>query len=566
MNLKLKISLFIGMLLIVTIAIISSFNIYRLTTKSHSDIKSFRESEEQQARLRLKNVVDLAYAILDDSYRQSGGADMSSALDVLSKIRFDGKEGYFWITDTQLPYPTMVMHAAKPQNKGKVMSAEKYNVVKGKDGKNLYQERVEQSLDHGDAFVDYFMVKPGEEKIYSKLSYSRHFKPMGWVISSGIYTDSIDEAVAVKQSELNKQLSALIWTTILIGLILLIIGLYFGWKFSNRVVDALTSVKDSLTKLAVGRIDAKLEIKRNDEIGDMKASLNSLIDSLSNYISFAKEVRKGNISIAMSLAEEDDLGHELEYMRRNLQQVIEETGDVLKEASDEGNLKARIDLSRKQGAWLELSESINRLLESVANPIAAVDRIINAMAEGDLSSRYNDIAVGDIKRLVDNLNKAQTQLTRLLSGATGSADTFEISAVEMLSSGEEMSRSTSEIASAIGQMSSGAQSQVSKVDEVSHLIEQILKSSNDMKDKANGINVAALTGSEKSQQGGEMLDELKQGISEIMQYTTKTHESIDVLKGRSDEISQVLTVISDIAAQTNLLALNAAIEAAQAGD
>ena len=63
-----------------------------------------------------------------------------------------------------------------------------------------------------------------------------------------------------------------------------------------------------------------------------------------------------------------------------------------------------------------------------------------------------------------------------------------------------------------------------------------------------------------------MTQELLSNIQEIRTYADKTHDSIDALQTRSSEISQVLSVISEIAAQTNLLALNAAIEAAQAGD
>ena len=131
MNLRSKIALLIGSLLLVTVLIISLIAIYSIQTKSRADIASFRQEEFEKAKLRLENVVDLAYGIVQDAHDNPDQEEaLEEALHILSQIRFDGKEGSFWVTDTQLPYPTMIMHAAKPQNNGKVMSDEQYNVVK----------------------------------------------------------------------------------------------------------------------------------------------------------------------------------------------------------------------------------------------------------------------------------------------------------------------------------------------------------------------------------------------------------------------------------------------------
>jgi len=71
---------------------------------------------------------------------------------------------------------------------------------------------------------------------------------------------------------------------------------------------------------------------------------------------------------------------------------------------------------------------------------------------------------------------------------------------------------------------------------------------------------------EKSLQSSEDVDTISDTLLQLIEFIGHTNESINMLNQRSNEIGNIVNLITDIADQTNLLALNAAIEAARAGE
>lgn len=375
--------------------------------------------------------------------------------------------------------------------------------------------------------------------------------------------------IVVPVSEITAAFRSTFQFTILIGLIGLVILTYTIWKLANRITDSLDMSNSLLKDLAKGELDESKRITTisRDELGEIAQSVNTLMDELHSKSEFSRKVGEGDLNADFEIAGENDvLGASLIMMRNNLRSVIDETNDVVTHAELEGDLSSRMEPHGKTGAWLELSESINNLLGSVSKPFVVLNDIANRMAEGDLSVRYTEEAKGDILNLADNLNKALDNLDELLDGIVKNANVIGDSSMEMLSASEEMNTNTGEIASAIAEMSSGAQTQVSKVDESSNLVESIQRSATNMSNQAEEINVAAHKVAESSDAGLKMVNKVGFSMKDIKAFANDTNQSIQVLTERSDEITRVLGIITDIAAQTNLLALNAAIEAAQAGD
>lgn len=84
--------------------------------------------------------------------------------------------------------------------------------------------------------------------------------------------------------------------------------------------------------------------------------------------------------------------------------------------------------------------------------------------------------------------------------------------------------------------------------------------------QADDVQRLSLEASNNSTSGGEVIHS---AADEMRQIATTVNESSGIIQDlgrKSDQISQIVNVIKEIADQTNLLALNAAIEAARAGE
>ena len=375
--------------------------------------------------------------------------------------------------------------------------------------------------------------------------------------------------IVVPVSEITADFNATFTLTLIIGLTGLVLLTFTIWKLTNRITDSLDASNSLLKDLARGELDSSRRIARisEDELGEIAQSINTLLEELNSKSEFSRKIGEGDLNADFKIAGDNDvLGASLIMMRNNLREVIDETHNVVKYAGEKGDLSSRMDPAGKMGAWKELSESINSLLGSVSKPFTVLNDIANSMAEGDLSVRYTEEAKGDILNLAQNLNKALDNFHELLDEIVKNANIIGDSSQEMLTASEEMNTNTGEIASAIAEMSSGAQAQVSKVDESSNLVERIQRAAMGMSDQAEEINKAANLVFEGSEKGLKMVNKVGFSMRDIKTFAKDTNESIRVLTERSKEITRVLSIITDIAAQTNLLALNAAIEAAQAGD
>jgi methyl-accepting chemotaxis protein len=164
------------------------------------------------------------------------------------------------------------------------------------------------------------------------------------------------------------------------------------------------------------------------------------------------------------------------------------------------------------------------------------------------------------------IDKFKASISQLLKEVESAVEMVSSTSQELASSAEEMNASTEQVSSAIQEISKGSQSQAAQVEETAKIMVDISTSVDNVVKRTNAATDAAKKASDSAISGKGTVKDTVTKMQGIQSVTQEAAAVIEVLGKRSEEIGEIVDVITGISDQTNLLALNAAIEAARAGE
>ena len=333
-----------------------------------------------------------------------------------------------------------------------------------------------------------------------------------------VYSNYSGEALAAARADaLSSSTTAMIVAGIS-ALAFILLGAAISTIVARRgIVMPIRSLTQAMSRLAQGDLQGTaVDAGRRDEIGEMARAV---------------EVFRNNALAMQQLKAQEAALHE---RSSDLQSSIA----AVVASAVAGDFSGRISKDYQNDDLNRFARSVNELVGSVDSAVAEMRRVIAALADADLTQSMDGRFQGAFAELQGNVNATMVTLRATMNNVRSAASTINDNSAELSSAANDLSKRTEQQAAALEETAAA-------LDEITATVRAASSRANEARD---------------------MVHETRQSATKSGEIVRSAVDAMGRIEDSSNKISQIISVIDEIAFQTNLLALNAGVEAARAGE
>ncbi len=152
---------------------------------------------------------------------------------------------------------------------------------------------------------------------------------------------------------------------------------------ASNLTSQVRNIADVTRSVAAGDLTRKITVNVQGEFLEVKNSVNTMVDQL-NF--FAAEVAR-----------------------------------VAREVGTEGRLGGQADVRGAAGTWKDITDNVNVLASNLTSQVRGIAKVVTSVAKGDLKSRLNFEAKGEMAELAETINSMTDTLAMFADQVTSVA-------------------------------------------------------------------------------------------------------------------------------------------------
>lgn len=417
-----------------------------------------------------------------------------------------GKEGYAILLDGEQHYIVHPVHNA------------------GEKAADSAEQKMYDS-DYG----EYTFVVDGEQKYMTYITNAL----TGWKIGGTIYLSEIDAAA-----------KPIIYNTLLTGVICLLVGFVFIYLMIQSIIKPIRRLKEQAESVSEGDLTQVIQVKSNDEIGDLAAAFQVMQQKLRSLIG---KVGEGAEQVARSSGELTSSSEQTAETSHHIAQAVQEiaSGAERQTMGLEQNTSALDEIAQgvmliaeRTSAVAELAkhssaqaEEGSRAVEQTGSQMGSIYQTVDQSSSKIRSLHERTREIGEITKLIGEI-AGQTNLLALnaaieaaRAGEHGSG--FAVVAGEVRKLAEQSATAALQITGLIEGIQQDAEESVQTMTQVTAEVEE-------------GLNISVLTMQRLEQAMGGIRETTPQ-IAEIAATAQQISASVQQIVATANELAMIAT-------------------------